>query len=59
MKFIKYTLLICILVLISSSIYSCSNARISAGMGVDVHFGPHGPRVDPHLNLNVYNGGRF
>lgn len=59
MKFIKFIMLVGALLFISSSIYSCANARVAAGAGVDVNFGPHGPRLNPHLDVSVYNGGRL
>ncbi len=38
---------------------SCAGTRVGAGVGVNVNFGPHGPRVSPSLDVHVYNGGRF
>lgn len=38
---------------------ACSNLRWSADAGVDVRFGPHGPKLDPHVGVDVYSGGRL
>ncbi|GJM62861.1 hypothetical protein [Persicobacter diffluens] len=38
---------------------SCMNPRLSTSAGVDVHWGPNGPQVRPHMNVGVYGGGRL
>ncbi len=38
---------------------SCSNAHWSSSMGVNMQFGPGGPRVSPSFNVGVYSGGRY
>ncbi|WP_297097581.1 hypothetical protein [uncultured Draconibacterium sp.] len=41
------------------AVSACSNMRWGANAGVDVRFGPNGPRLDPHVNLDLYSGGRL
>ena len=38
---------------------ACGNARWGTSAGVDVVWGPGGPRVQPNINVGVYNGGRW
>jgi len=38
---------------------SCSNAHWGTSMGVNMSFGPGGPRVSPSFNVGVYSGGRY
>ncbi|MDX8337904.1 hypothetical protein SLH46_01840 [Draconibacterium sp. IB214405] len=38
---------------------ACSNMRWGANAGVDVRFGPNGPKLDPHVSLDLYSGGRM
>ncbi len=38
---------------------SCSNAHWGSSMGVNMSFGPGGPRVTPSFNVGVYSGGRY
>jgi len=38
---------------------ACSNLRWGADAGVDVRFGPNGPKLDPHVGVDLYSGGRF
>ncbi|MEM6516951.1 MAG: hypothetical protein AAF688_12265 [Bacteroidota bacterium] len=42
-----------------SSITSCANARWGSNVGVDVIWGPNGPKVRPNIGFDIYNGGRF
>lgn len=44
---------------LSFVISSCANARWGTSAGVDVVWGPGGPRVQPNINVGVYNGGRW
>jgi predicted small secreted protein len=37
----------------------CANMRWGTNAGVDVRFGPNGPRLDPHVSLDLYSGGRI
>ncbi len=37
---------------------SCSGAQLRTHAGIDVNWGPNGPRVRPHIGVDVYNGGR-
>lgn len=37
---------------------SCAGAQLRTHAGVDVNWGSHGPKVRPHLGVEVYNGGR-
>ncbi len=38
---------------------SCANARWGTNAGLNVEWGPHGPRVRPHVDFDVFNGGRL
>ena len=39
------------------SLVSCANARWASNVGVDVVWGPHGPKVVPNVSVDLYNGG--
>jgi len=56
----KVKILLVLLVLAASfALPACSNMRWGANAGVDVRFGPNGPRLDPHVGLDLYSGGRL
>ena len=55
---IKITIVL-LLVAFSMALTGCANMRWGTNAGVDVNFGPHGPRVNPHVSLDLYSGGRF
>ncbi|WP_146090743.1 hypothetical protein [Aureitalea marina] len=38
---------------------NCSNTRYGTKAGVNVTWGPHGPKVRPHIDFDIYNGGRL
>ncbi len=38
---------------------ACSNMRWGTSVGMDVRFGPSGPRVVPNMSVDMYSGGRF
>ena len=38
---------------------SCGSARWGTDAGVNVTWGPNGPRVRPHVDFDIYNGGRI
>ncbi len=59
MKSIHKLITIALIIATCFILESCANARVAGGVGVDVDFGPNGPRVRPSLNVNVYNGGHF
>ncbi|THD66348.1 hypothetical protein E7Z59_11070 [Robertkochia marina] len=48
-----------IVLLLVLAVSSCANARWGTSAGVDVVWGPGGPRVQPNINVGVYNGGRW
>ena len=37
----------------------CANARWGANAGVGVNWGPHGPTLHPHVDLDLYSGGKL
>lgn len=37
---------------------SCSSAQLRTHAGIDVNWGSNGPKVRPHIGVEVYNGGR-
>ncbi len=47
-----------VLLAVSLALSACSNMRWGANAGVDVNFGPNGPRLDPHVGVDLYSGGR-
>jgi len=56
----KIKILFVLMVLASSlALSGCANMRWSTNAGVNLNFGPNGVRLDPHVSLNLYNGGRF
>lgn len=38
---------------------SCSNASYGSRAGVNVTWGPNGPKVRPHIDFDIFNGGRL
>ncbi len=59
MKYRIKSLFIILIVALSLALTSCANMRWGTSAGVNVSFGPNGPRVTPHVNVNLYSGGRF
>ena len=59
MKLIKRLLIgtLCLMLLLALS--NCANMRYGTNAGVNVTWGPHGPKVRPHVDFDIYNGGRF
>ena len=55
----RKTVLILSLIILSIVLESCSSARWGTNAGVNVTWGPNGPKVKPHVDLNIYNGGRL
>lgn len=51
--------LVFVMLLIAFVFSSCGNARWGSSAGVDVVWGPGGPRVQPNISVGVYNGGRW
>lgn len=37
---------------------SCANMRMHTNAGVNVNFGPGGPRIDPYVNVGMSSSGR-
>ena len=56
-SYIKVLLVVCIACFAASAMTSCSNMRLSSNAGVNVHFGPNGPKVDPYFNVGLHSGG--
>ena len=55
---IKITIVL-LLVAFSMALTGCANMRWGTNAGVDVNFGPNGPKVNPHVSLDLYSGGRL
>lgn len=53
--------LLCLLIIMAAGITlaGCANMHWGANAGIDIRFGPNGPRVDPRVDLNLYSGGRL
>jgi len=41
----------------AAGLSNCAGLHPSANMGVNMHFGPHGPSVDPYVNVGLSTGG--
>lgn len=48
-----------LLVVFSLALVGCANARWGANAGVDVNWGPHGPKLHPHVGVDLYSGGKL
>jgi predicted small secreted protein len=59
MKYKMKSILAILILAISLALTGCANMRWGTSAGVNVNFGPNGPRVTPHVNVNLYSGGRF
>ncbi len=59
MKKTKYTIYILVLSFLLIGLESCANARWGTNAGLNVTWGPNGPKVRPHVDLDLYNGGRL
>jgi len=59
MKRFKKVLMLILVLLCMEVFYSCANTRWGTDAGVNVTWGPNGPRVRPHVDFDIYNGGRF
>jgi predicted small secreted protein len=59
MKIYKKALIVILIIGASNVLFSCGNARWATGAGLDVDWGPNGPRVRPHMDFDIYNGGRI
>jgi len=55
-KKIIYVLVCCFILV---GLESCGNARWATNAGVNVTWGPNGPKVRPHIDFDIYNGGRL
>lgn len=54
-KIIIAGIILCCLILASS----CSNMRYGTNAGVNVTWGPNGPKLRPHVDFDIFNGGRL
>ena len=62
MKYItkyKWILLMTIGLFVCQSFSSCANSRWATDAGLNVTWGPNGPKVRPHVDFDIYNGGRL
>ncbi len=59
MKYRIKSILIVVVIAVSLALTSCANMRWGTNAGVDVNFGPHGPRINPHVSLDLYSGGKL
>jgi len=41
----------------AASLSNCAGLHPSANMGLNMHFGPHGPSIDPYVNVGLSTGG--
>ncbi|MCX2745305.1 hypothetical protein OO013_15615 [Mangrovivirga sp. M17] len=59
MRFKKKRIVFAFILLIILTLSGCSNMRWGTSAGVSMDFGPNGPRVRPHMDVDLYSGGRF
>jgi predicted small secreted protein len=59
MKYRIKSIIVLLVIAFSLALTSCANMRWGTNAGVDVSFGPNGPRVNPHVSLDLYSGGRM
>lgn len=59
MKLTKRLFICALSLLLLLTLSNCSNMRYGTNAGVNVTWGPHGPKVRPHVDFDIYNGGRF
>ena len=59
MKNLKRILIFTLAILFFQFFSACSNLSYGTNAGVNVTWGPHGPKVRPHVDFDIYNGGRF
>ncbi len=60
MKYLRLSIVLMVCIAVTALVLvSCGNARWGTSAGVDVVWGPGGPRVQPNISMNVYNGGRW
>jgi hypothetical protein len=59
MKKTKKIILLVVILLGMDVFYSCSNARWGTDAGLSMTWGPNGPRVRPHVDFDIFNGGRL
>ncbi|WP_224483567.1 hypothetical protein [Robertkochia aurantiaca] len=55
----RFALFLFILSLMAMLFSSCGGSHWGTRAGVDVVWGPGGPRVQPELSVGLYNGGRW
>ena len=59
MKLINRGLFFAFAILVVFVLSGCTNMRWGASYGMNVNFGPYGPRVTPTMNVGMYGGGRY
>ena len=60
MKYLKTLFLLVILSFAVSVFTGCSNMHMHTNAGVNMSFGPGGPRLDPYVNVGMSSsGGRY
>lgn len=50
--------MLCVFVL-SMIFTACSNLRWGTNAGVDVNFNGNGPKIRPHVSMDLYSGGKI
>ena len=60
MKNLFKKIIICLSIALVLNVFqSCSSAKYRTSAGVNMTWGPHGPKVRPNINFDIYNGGHF
>lgn len=58
MKSIRKIIIALLITMTLSSLSSCGNLKLRTHAGIDINWGSNGPKLKPHLGVEVYNGGR-
>lgn len=58
MKKIKKIIIPLVVIITLCSLNSCGNLKLRSHAGIDINWGSDGPKVRPHIGVEVYNGGR-
>ena len=59
MKYKMKSIIVVLVIAFSLALTGCANMRWGTNAGVDVNWGPNGPRVHPHVGVDLYSGGKF
>ncbi len=55
---IKRILILAVLTISLLGLSGCSDMKLATNAGVNLHFGPGGPSLNPYFNVGMYGGSR-